>query len=102
MKRSKIFLGLTTGLLAIAGVAAAKHYGLSRTRFYITASGAACAPVIRLCTGTGTAFCTVLYTNQLGQPDHQATWTKGDPTKIVPISIDACQGKKTLYDGVHL
>ena len=36
MKRSKIFLGVTTALLAVAGVAAAKHYSGSRTAFYVT------------------------------------------------------------------
>ena len=36
MKRSKIFLGVTTALLAIAGVAAAKYYSGSRTAFYVT------------------------------------------------------------------
>jgi hypothetical protein len=36
MKRSKIFLGVTTCLLAVAGIAAAKRFGPSRTRFYIT------------------------------------------------------------------
>lgn len=37
MKRSKIFLGVTTCLLAIAGVAAAKRYGSATTRYYCTA-----------------------------------------------------------------
>jgi len=36
MKRSKIFLGVTTCLLAIAGVAAAKRYSAVQ-RWYITA-----------------------------------------------------------------
>jgi hypothetical protein len=38
MKRSRIFLGATTALLAIAGVAAAKasHFGANLTRYFCT------------------------------------------------------------------
>jgi hypothetical protein len=50
MKRSKVFLGLTTGVLAIAGVTAAKHYGPTRTRFYVTTLGTYCKDVPSLCT----------------------------------------------------
>jgi type 1 fimbria pilin len=38
MNRSKIFLGVTTCLLAVAGVAAAKRFGSSITRWYVTAN----------------------------------------------------------------
>jgi len=38
MKRSKIFLGVTTCLLAVAGVAAAKRFSTSITRWYVTAN----------------------------------------------------------------
>jgi|GEM_PF-2412972 len=36
MKHSKIFLGVTTCLLAIAGVVAAKRFGPNITRWYCT------------------------------------------------------------------
>jgi len=36
MKRSKIFLGVTACFLAIAGVAAVKRFGPSKTRLYCT------------------------------------------------------------------
>lgn len=36
MNRSKVFLGVTTGLLAVAGVAAAKRFGPQATRWYCT------------------------------------------------------------------
>jgi len=36
MKRSRIFLGVTTCLLAVAGVAAANRFGTNKTRLYCT------------------------------------------------------------------
>lgn len=44
MKRSKIFLGLTTGLLAVAAIAATKAHRLDRTLpgYYSIASGGGC------------------------------------------------------------
>ena len=39
MQRSKIFMGITATLLSVAGVTAAKHYGRSITRCYITCGG---------------------------------------------------------------
>jgi len=36
MKRSKIFLGVTTCLLAITGITAAKHFGDVKIRWYCT------------------------------------------------------------------
>jgi len=48
MKRSRIFLGVTTALLAVAGIAAAKaHRGPTKTVYYYT----------KIVNGT-TAFCT--------------------------------------------
>jgi len=41
MKRSKIFLGATTAILAVVGVAAAKRFA-GTTRFYITSGGKYC------------------------------------------------------------
>ena len=46
MKRSKIFLGATTALLAIAGIAAAKKYSNGTlTAFYVTHDNAYCLSV---------------------------------------------------------
>jgi len=53
MKRSKIFLGATTCLLAIAGVAAANHFRSSITRWYVTNGGP-----LRHCVQTGIISCT--------------------------------------------
>lgn len=39
MKRSKIFLGVTTCLLAVAGIAAAKKFNPATTRFYYSLAG---------------------------------------------------------------
>jgi len=55
MKRSKLFLGATTAVLAIAGVAAAKHYGDSVQRFYITKNSGYCQGVVSTCTKTAGA-----------------------------------------------
>jgi len=56
MKRSRLFLGITTGLLAIAGVAAAKHFGPSVTRYYVSLGGK-CIALSCHCTNTGTTQC---------------------------------------------
>ena len=42
MKRSKIFLGLTTAILSVIGVAAAKRFA-GTTRFYVTTNEGYCA-----------------------------------------------------------
>ena len=41
MKRSKIFLGLTTAILAVVGVAAAKRFN-GTVRYYLTSAEAYC------------------------------------------------------------
>jgi len=55
MKRSKIFLGVTTCLLAMAGVAAANHFRSSITRWYITEGD---RTGLQHCVRTGTIMCT--------------------------------------------
>jgi len=58
MKRSKTFLGITTAILTVAGVTAAKHYGPYKPRLYITADGHACLPTLALtCTQGGVLQC---------------------------------------------
>jgi len=56
MKRSKIFLGVTTCLLAVAGVATANHFRSSITRWYITLGTG--FPVTKHCVPTSTITCT--------------------------------------------
>jgi len=55
MKHSKIFLGLTAFLLAIAGVTAANHFRGSTTRWYVT-DGVG-IPQRKHCVATGTISC---------------------------------------------
>jgi len=80
MKRSKIFLGVTTCLLAMAGVAAAKHFGPNITRWYVTGG------VPGHCVATGIITCqyhshpiftsTCLYSVGF-PPQHFAVFTSG-------------------------
>jgi len=63
MKRSKIFLGVTTALLAVAGVTAAKHYGSSVQRYYITHDQLHCLAQNATCTKGATTVCTFTTTN---------------------------------------
>ena len=51
MKRSKIFLGLTTAVLAVVGVAAAKKH-TNTTRFYVTTGGTWCTSKTSICVKT--------------------------------------------------
>jgi len=73
MKRSKIFLGFTTALLAVAGVAAAKHYGSSVRRWYVTAAGNICRTVPKVCENTGTHVCYYVFTVTAGGVTTQYT-----------------------------
>ena len=66
MKRSKIFLGITTGVLAFAGLTAAKSHWNKTTKqgFYTNANATACVEGSASCYTTGSAGssnkCTVL------------------------------------------
>ncbi len=91
MKRSKIFLGVTTCLLAVAGVAAAKRFGPSVQRWYCTIGNGSvryCAPVSETCitklTGTNLKLCTISY-------------VVGDQTKHAPVYLT---GAFTLVNNV--
>jgi len=77
MKRSKIFLGITTALLAVAGVTAAKHYGPSKTRFYVTIGGNFCKAQDVLCTSGGTKQCVYTVSDGLGGTTKRNLYTKG-------------------------
>jgi len=64
MKRSKVFLGVTTAILAVAGVAAAKHYGPPKTRLYLTHGLTACLQQTGItCTTGGSNPCLFKTTN---------------------------------------
>jgi len=58
MKRSKIYLGITTALLAVAGVAVAKHSRPSFTAYYVTHDQGFCLSASSTCTSSGTVQCT--------------------------------------------
>jgi len=79
MKRSKFFLGLTATLLAVAGIAATKHYGTSVKRWYVTYGGI-CSTIAKNCENTGTNICKYAYTyavNGIHFNGSSATFTKG-------------------------
>jgi len=58
MKRSKIFIGVTTALLVVAGVTAARRYGPPTFRLYITHDLTACLPLgIYSCSQGGLIKC---------------------------------------------
>jgi len=61
MKRPRLFLGITTVLLSIVGVAAAKHFGHSRTAFYCSL-GSRCISISTVCTSSGFNQCTYAFT----------------------------------------
>jgi hypothetical protein len=63
MQRSKIFLGVTTCLLTIASVAAAKRFGASITRWYVTANNHCVVSPSITCTqlNGSTNTCTVAF-----------------------------------------
>jgi len=94
MKRSKLFLGITTGILAVVGVAAAKNYSHTRSLWYITVAGK-CAPILVPCTLSGPLTCVATYTD--GSSNHNSingvTFTKGKLTGGQPTAangIDNC------------
>jgi len=76
MKRSKLFLGATTALLAIAGVAAAKHYSGAKAFFYVTHNQTWCTTAGTVpCTQSGSVNC--LYTTTGPLAKKVATFTVG-------------------------
>jgi len=105
MKRSRFLLGITTALLAIAGIATAKHYGAAVQRWYVTANGIYCAPAFSLCVrNSGFLECTITYTD--GSPLHLELtgdlYTRGSLLNGQPrlIAIDNC-AHKLVYDGSY-
>jgi len=76
MKRSKIFLGVTTALLAVAGVAATKHYSGARIAFYVTNNAA----TAKYCKQVNPIPCTKGGTNQ-------CYFTVGSPPDMVQYTL---------------
>jgi len=86
MKRSKISLGVTTALLAVAGVTAAKHYGPSVPRYYITYAGTHCLSQRATCT-KGTATIGVLTTENGSTPSLYSVGPIGAKTGTACASL---------------
>ena len=105
MRHSKLFLGITTSLLALAGVAAAEYYGPLKTRFYITSGLSYCCPILSPCvTDTGNITCFGTYTK--GAPMHLTTkgplFTKGNPLQCALTGTSSCNGgSKIHYSGAQ-
>jgi len=92
MKRSRIFLGITTALLAIAGVAAAKHFGPSVKRYYCSL-GNKCISFSCVCTNSGVTQCTMNFTTTTNgeQTIHvQNVYSSG--TNGASCSVSMCSG----------
>jgi len=85
MKRSKIFLGVTTGILAIAGVSAANKFGTSKTRLFCTATHT-------------TGWCAVssqyVYTATAGGSGITTLTTNGTQDIAVPVYTQGTAGVK--------
>ncbi|MBN9383522.1 MAG: hypothetical protein J0H74_22380 [Chitinophagaceae bacterium] len=103
MKRFKITFGITTAILSIVGIAAAKHYGSTLTRWYITSGGFYCVPIPSNCLGnSGTLTCIAFYTD--GSPLHLfmsgVVFTKGFLVSGHPwVAIGQNCTSRLTYDG---
>jgi len=88
MKRSKIFLGITTGILAIAGVAAAKSYGTLKSRLYCTQTVAGST---HYCASTSSTF---KYTKTAGSSNLVTTIVAGTSGNVtVPVYTKGTTGQ---------
>ena len=95
MRRSKIFLGATATILAIAGVFATKRYTGGRIAYYITQAGQVCALQIAVpCTRLGTFICKY---ETLGPGFNNILVFTGGPG-LAPFSPNVCQNK-VFYNG---
>jgi hypothetical protein len=88
MNHPKISLGVTTFLLAIAGVTASKNFATSRIRYYFTSgttgTGGTCLVTARNCLKLvdGDSNCTVPYGIQ-----HHVTYTKSGCTTLCIYNV---------------
>lgn len=97
MTRIKIFFGVTTAALAIAGLAAAKRTGSAIKRFYKTANGSACNCLPSICLqNSGTITCLGTYTDGHGNFKIGALFTQG--SKCPPAFQGTCRNK-VVWDG---
>lgn len=87
MKRSKIFLGATTALLAIAGVAAAKFTTNTRQAYYVTFNKTWCVGVNVPCTQFGNQDCQYLTAAPIGNSVQTFTLgPAGTYNKTTPVN----------------
>ncbi|MBN9383529.1 MAG: hypothetical protein J0H74_22415 [Chitinophagaceae bacterium] len=98
MKRSKIFLGVTTVALSIAGVAEVKRISIPVTRFYLTFNGTACHSTQAVCLqNSGDLTCFGAYTDGIGNILIGALFTQGGSANIV-VPAAKCK-TKVVWDG---
>ena len=92
MKRSKIFLGLTTACLAIAGIVAAKasHFGTAQS-FYYTAGG-------KFCLLWGTSDCNKTSSSTLPQCVTQINSIVKLYTSLTTVQHKLCRAPLTYSD----
>jgi len=93
MNKSRIYLGITTALLTVAGLGAKQINGPLKAAFYVTMNSAYCKSTFAPCTTGGTVQC--YYTVILGSiAIRYALWTKGpqgpktSANCIVPLCYD--------------
>ena len=110
MRRSRIFLGATTCLLAVAGVAAAKMSAFRTTtvRYYCTKPGTAIAPghcvtyTLQNCVANGPTFTCKYPTTTLGQKKYTLYIgnTVTTNTLCFPTSTPVNCVTKLMYDTI--
>jgi hypothetical protein len=94
MKRSKIFLGLTTAVLAVAGVAAAKRF-TPTTRFYITSNQTWCTQFTSDCNFTNNSSDPICLTPATGA---YPLYTKGPVGAITDVDSRTKCLQSLYYD----
>lgn len=93
MKRSKIFLGITTAILTIGGLGAGKHYGSAVTRFYCTIGGNYCLSRQETCIKQSNISCDYVTISGMRFPQY----TKGPKG---PWNGTNCT-TQLFWDGAH-
>jgi len=77
MKHTKSFLAISAAILSLAGVAAAKYYGPTKTRFYITFAGRYCKSVPSTCTTGGIFTCFAIFIDPHNGQHWYPLYTRG-------------------------
>jgi len=83
MQRLKVLAGMTTVILAVAGVAATRHYGPAKMRFYITYNGNYCKAIGSICTANGVNRCYYTVKGIFGATRY-ALYTRGPEWVYLP------------------